>query len=767
MKNQETLFSRLLVKYKPYWPLFFLFLILSTTATYFYLRFAAPKFQATASLIIKDEKKGNDDSRLMESLNLIGSKKIIENEIEVLKSRPVIETVIKKLHLYAEVYIKKGIKNDYLFSDAPFYIEAYDPLQIKNSENDVEVAFSEDSKSIIFLDDSLVFKTNEWVTTPYGVIKINAKEAYRKLSKGEHYYVSIKNLNSKTDRILANLKVTATNKLSSIIDLKYKDKNPKLAELVLNEIIASYNLAAITEKNVLAKSTLHFIEERLNAVGTQLNDIERSIQQYKSKSGAVDISTQGQLYLQNVSTNDQKLSEINLQLSVINTLERDLANNSGTAGSHTVMLGNTDPMLTQMLGALNTSELEKEKLKKTVAENNPILIAVADQIVKMKENIHRNIVDQRKNLEAAKNNISETNTNYNALLHSIPAKERELLEISRDQNIKSGIYSFLLQKREESELSYVSNLSDSRVINYAQSLNAPVSPNPLVAFGLAIFAVFAIPVSLIAAKETLTTTILYRQEIENLTRVPVIGELEFHKKVKPLAIEVGKRTLVAEEFRRIRFALQYYLKGAASKRILVTSSLSGEGKSFVSANLAISFSLSGKKVALVDFDLHNSSLEKLFIIDKKKGIMDFVNGVVRAKDIIYPVDKYESLYFIPTGNTQNDPSELLESDNLPILMEYLESEFDYIIIDSPPVALVSDAYKLSQYCAATVYVVRHGYTPKVIVKRFDANNEIHPLNTPVMVFNGVKKRGFANTESGYGYGYRYDSNSYYNNTNNA
>jgi capsular exopolysaccharide synthesis family protein len=208
------------------------------------------------------------------------------------------------------------------------------------------------------------------------------------------------------------------------------------------------------------------------------------------------------------------------------------------------------------------------------------------------------------------------------------------------------------------------------------------------------------------------------------------------------------------------------LKGAVSKRILVTSSLSGEGKSFVSSNLAISFSLSGKKVALVDFDLHNSSLEKLFIIEKKKGIMDFVNGSVKAKDIIYSVDKYENLYFIPTGNSQNDPSELLESDNLSILMDYLESEFDFIIIDSPPVALVSDAFKLSQYCAATVYVVRHGYTPKVIIKRFDANNEIHPLNTPLMVFNGVKKRGFANTESGYGYGYRYGKNHYYSNTDN-
>lgn len=765
--SNETLFHKLMVKYVPYWPLFTIFFLLVFAATFSFLRYATPKFQATASLIIKDEKKGNDDSRLMESLNLIGSKKIIENEIEVLKSRPVIEAVIKKMHLYADVYVKKDFRKVFLYEDAPVFIEASDPIGLKSSESDIDFELIEEGKAIRLMKDRKVIKIGEWSNTDFGALKFMLRSKYRRLEKGEVYSLTVYALPVKTMQMLSDLKVSSTNKLSSVIDVKYKDKHPVLAEKVLNEIIGSYNLASIAEKNVLAKNTLKFIEERLNAVGSQLNEIERSIQQYKSKSGAVDISTQGQLYLQNVSTNDQKLSEINLQLSVINTLERDLSEKTTTAGSHTVMLGNTDPMLTQMLGSLNNAELEREKLKKTVAENNPILIAVSDQIIKIKENIYRNIIDQRKNLEATKINLSQTNTNYNSLLQAIPTKERELLEISRDQNIKSGIYSFLLQKREESELSYVSNLSDSRIVNNAQALGSPVSPNPILAFGFALIAVFGIPISIITAKETFTTTILYRQEIESLTQVPVIGELEMHKKTKPLAIEAGKRSLVGEEFRRIRYALQYYLTNATTNKILVTSSLSGEGKSFISSNLAISFSLSGKKVALVDFDLHNSSLDKIFINNPKEGVLDFLVGNIEAKDIVYPVAEYENLYFLPTGTRQGDPSEILEHERLSILMDYLEAEFDIVVIDSPPVALVSDAYRLSQYCGATVYVVRHGYTPKVIIKRLDHTNEINPLINPVVVFNGIKKRGFGVSESGYGYGYKYGYGAYYSNVEKA
>jgi capsular exopolysaccharide synthesis family protein len=728
---------------------------------YFYVHYTIPKYQASASLIIKDEKKGNDDSRLMESLNLISTKKIIENEIEVIKSRPVIEAVVKKMHLYAGVYSKEGLKTVFLFKDSPLQIEAFNVEQLKSSEGLIEAKIIEKTNSIFFPKDSLTYTLGDWVNTPYGVLKFTISEKLNSLSEGKSYFIELMSLQSKTHQIIADLKITSSNKLSSIIDLKYADRHPQLAEKVLNEIISSYNVAAVAEKNVLAKSTLQFIEERLNVVGGQLNEIERRVQQYKANVGAVDISTQGKLYLENVSNNDQRLSEINLQLSVINSLEKDISENSKNAGTHTVILNTTDPVFSQMLSSLNTAELEREKLKKTVAENNPILIAVSDQIVKIKENIYRNIIDQRKNLEAAKKNILETNTTYAALLQTIPSKERELLEISRDQQIKSGIYSFLLQKREESELSYVSNLSDSRIVNYAQALPAPVAPNKILVFGLAFVLMWSIPAGAIAMKETFTSSILYRQEIEELTTLPIVGELAQHKKNKPLAIEAGKRSLVAEEFRRIRFALQYYMPVQGLKKVLITSSLSGEGKSFVSSNLAISFALSGKKVALVDFDLHHSSLEKLFIKQSKIGIIDYLNNDILAKDIIYTVDEYDNLFFIPTGSQQEDPSVFLETGKLQLLMDYLESEFDLIVIDSPPVALVSDAFKLSPYCAATVYVVRHGYTPKQLIKRLDANNKINPLVNPLLVFNGVKNRGLLPNVSGYGYGYKGSSNPYY------
>ena len=763
MTTQETLFNKWLIKYKPYWPLFLLFMFLLLSIAYIYTQYTIPEFQATASLIIKDEKKGNDDSRLMESLNLIGSKKIIENEVEVLKSRPVIESVVKKLHLYADLYVKNGFKRKYLFDNRNIQIEASDINKLKSSNGLIEFRILNNGESIFFLADSISYHTNEWVNTRYGTLKFSLNKSNTIYNQKEVYFIELFSLQAKTYLILSALKINSSNKLSSIVDLRYTDKHPDLAEKVLNEIISSYNIAAVAEKNILAKSTLNFIEERLNVVGGQLNEIERRVQQYKAGVGAVDISTQGKLYLENVSNNDQRLSEVNLQLSVINSLEKDISDNSTTAGSHSVMLNTTDPVFSQMLSGLNSAELEREKLKKTVAENNPMLVAVSDQISKIKDNIHRNIIDYRKNLEASRKNIIETNTNYTSLLQTIPSKERELLEISRDQQIKSGIYSFLLQKREESELSYVSNLSDSRVVNYAQALPTPVSPNRLVIFSFAFILGWLIPVGAIAVKENFTTTILYRQEIEDLTVLPIIGELAQHKRIKPLAIEPGKRSLVAEEFRRIRFSLQYYMPEQGTKKILVTSSLSGEGKSFVSSNLAISFALSGKKVALVDLDLHNSSLEKLFVKEIKQGITDCLVSDTSIESIIYPVSEYPNLYFIPTGSQQNDPSVFLESDKLKVLIDYLDTEFDFIVIDSPPVVLVSDAFKLSPYCAATIYVIRHGYTPKQLIKRLDVTNKINPLINPVLLFNGVEKRGIVSDETGYGYGYNKGYNKYYTN----
>ena len=750
--KEEALIVKMATKYFPYWPLFVLLIIIGGVSSYFYLRYSVPKFQANASIIIKDEKKGNEDSKLMESLNMINTKKIIENEIEVLQSRPVIDHVVRDLKLYAPITEKIDLWGHTAYKESPVFVEHKDPDNIKGNSNDIFIQY--DAKvGAIRLNSKVVGNVGEWLNTEYGMLRFMRNENYKELKSEKIYFFNLIEIEKVTDNILRNLKVTATNRLSSIINLKYKDLSRKLSEDVLNNIINSYNDASIREKNSLAKNTLSFIEQRLNIVGADLENIEKKIQEYKANTGAVDIGTQGQLFLQNVSTNDQKLSEINFQLSVINQLEKNISVSNNITGVLPSNLGVIDPTLSQLINNLSNAELEREKLKKTVAENNPLIVSVSDQIARIKQNISENIVSQRRSLEASKDNLYQTNSNYNSLLHNIPVKERELLEISRDQTIKSGIYSFLLQKREESELSYASTISDSRVINYAQSSNIPVSPNRLLILGAAFCLVFAIPITLIGARETFNASILYRHEIESLTSIPIIGEISYNKDSKDLAVESGKRTLTAEEFRRIRYSLLYLGIDSTHKRILITSSISGEGKSFIAANLAISCSLTGKKVVLVDLDLHNSSLDKIFEKERNVGVTDYLSGDKSILDIIYEVPKYENLSFIASGSSKNDPSELIENGNIVRLLNFLDKQFDVIIIDTAPIGLVTDAHVLSNLCNTTLYVVRHTYSPKVILKRFDQNNEINPLKNPAIIFNGVKARGYLKNNYGHGYGY--------------
>lgn len=752
--KQESLFVNMMAKYLTYWPLFLLFLVLGAASVYAYLRYATPQYEATASLIIKDEKKGNDDSKILESLNIINSKKIIENEIDILQSRPILEKVVKKLNLCAPVYNGSGLNSALAYLNAPVIIECENPDSIKTVKEKILINY-DGTTGLVSLNNKYDYPVGKTVVTPFGVLKFTPNPSYTGNTTGEPFYLALLSTEEAVKRIQDNLKVSATNKLSSIINLKYRDDKPVLAADVLNEIIASYNNAGTDEKKALAKNTLSFIEARLNIVGAELDLIENKIQQYKANSGAVDISTQGQLFLQNVSANDQKMSEVNMQLLVINQLEKLVTENDNNIGMLPSALGVSDPTLSQLMNNLNGAELERERLKKTVAENNPLLVSIADQISKIKRNIVDHIQSQRKSLEASKTNITTTNNDYNTALHSIPAKERELLEISRDKNIKSGIYSFLLQKREESELSYASTLSDSKVVNYAQSSDIPVSPNKPLVLGIALLAILGLPVVFVNAREALNPNILYRQEIESLTTIPIIGEVAYNRSHKQLVIESGKRSFIAEEFRKIRNSLLFIGVNGLHKKILITSGISGEGKSFIAANLAVSFALSGKKVVLVDMDLHNSSLCKVFGKEGQPGVSNYLTGETGIKDLICPVPEYENLYFVAPGSLKNSPSELIENGRVKDLLQYLGDNFEMTIIDSEPVELVTDARLLSGDCDATLYVVKHMYSPKMLLKRFDQSNEISPLTNPGIIFNGVKTRGFIRDDYGYGYGYVY------------
>ena len=321
--------------------------------------------------------------------------------------------------------------------------------------------------------------------------------------------------------------------------------------------------------------------------------------------------------LQNVSANDQKLSEVNMQLSVLNQVQKFVTDQDNNGAIVPSTLGVSDPMLSQLLDKLYNSELEYEKLKKTVGENNPTLVAITDQINKIKPNILQNIQSQQQSLNAAKQNLYSTNGNYNSMLQSVPQKERQLLDISREQATKSNIYAFLLQKREESELSYASTVSDHMVVDNAQAGSEPVSPKKMLIYLIAVVACLGICFAIIMIRESLTGKVLYRHEIESRTSIPIIGEIAFEKSKTPLVIEAGKRSFIAEEFRKLRISLSFLGIDATHKKILVTSSISGEGKSFIAANLAVSLSLTGKKVVLVDLDLNNPTISKILNVTQE------------------------------------------------------------------------------------------------------------------------------------------------------
>ena len=351
--------------------------------------------------------------------------------------------------------------------------------------------------------------------------------------------------------------------------------------------------------------------------------------------------------------------------------------------------------------------------------------------------------------------MNSTNSSYSAVLQSIPQKEKDLVEITREHNIKTNTYNFLLEKHEETKLSHLSNAtSDSRIIDKAESSLGPVSPNRKLIYIASIVLALGLAIGLITINELFKRTILYRQEIEAYTSIPVIGEIVYGKSKEPLVIGHGKRTFIAEQFRNLRTTLPYIGLNGERKKLQVTSSVSGEGKSFIVANLGVGLALAGKKVVVLEFDLSDPTLcDKLNVTTINKGLTDYLTGEAEPADIIQQTPVHENLSVIPAGWLPENPSELIMSEKVPALLKYLSGIFDYIIIDTAPIGLLSDAYVLSPYCDATLYVVRHNHTRKVSIQRLDENNKINELKNMAIVFNGIRSRGFGN--NGYGYGYRY------------
>lgn len=737
----------LLSKYLPFWRLFAGMFLGFVIVAFIYMRITAKVYETTAAVLVKDEKKGMDESNLMEQLDLFGSKKLVENEIEIIKSRMLMHQVVEELYLYAPVTCKGTLtsRSGYVFS--PVLVQAQYPDSLIEEK---KVYFSFDSAKNEVLINGQKHPVNQWFSDGANMIRFIGNPHYVVPEDKLPLYFSVMDIRKATDDILLGMKVAQATKLASVIDITFRDAVPKRAEDILNNLIAAYNKAAINDKNAQSANTLRFINDRLKLVVSELDSVEAGIQRYKAKEGIVDISMQGQSYLENVGINDQKVSAINVQLAVMDEVEKYVQSKSDEPGIVPSTVGVTDGVLTDLLTKLSGLEVQYEGMRKTTAENNPLLIGIRNEIDRIKPSILENIHNQRKSLQASLASLSGNSDRYASIIQRLPQKERGLIAISRQQTVKNAIYSFLLQKREETALTYNSNIADTRIVDNAITAVKPVSPKGSLVYPFAAILALALAAGIVSGREVLNPNVIFRSEIQEHTMFPIIGEIsqEAGKKRQTLVIEDGKRTRIAEQFRHLRTSLGYIGIGGRKKRLLITSSTEGEGKSFIAANLAVTLSLTNKKVVLLEMDLRKPKLSKIFNINATVGLTDYLMG--ESKDANYiikstAVSKY--LFVVPCGDIPANPSELLSNGRLEELLAFLDNSFDYIIIDSAPVNPVTDAYIISPHCDATIYVVRHAVTPKAFVKTLDENTRLKNIS---IVFNGIRKRG--DDRFGYGYG---------------
>ncbi|WP_341842279.1 GumC family protein [Chitinophaga caseinilytica] len=751
-ESSADLLAMLRFRYLSYWPLFVLAALIAAGGAWAYLRYATPVYKVSASLLVKDEAKDLNESNIMSSLDLFGSKKNIENEIQILTSRTLIRDVIRKLDLYGELYAKGRLKNVSVYGESsPVNFHFVEPWAIQDGPSEFVSVGYDDKKKMVLLN-SKPYPINDTAGTPWGRMVIRMRDVATPIAEGQ-YFLKLTGERGLTQQILGKMKITPVSKMATVINLEYLDVLPSRGEAIVNDLIRVYNEAAVKDKNRMAASTMSFVEERLRIVTRELSEVEKEVARFKTNEGIVDISEQSKMFLGSVQENDSKLNEANMQLSVLESIEKYVSGKTEGVNMVPATLGLSDPVLLELVNKLYETELEKEKLKKTTGANSPSLTALNRQADMLKPGILENIHSQRANLEAGKAKLLSANDRFSSMLRSVPGKERALLEVSRQQAIKNNIYTFLLQKREETALAYAAAISDSRIVDGAETAGIPVSPRKMMVYAIAVLGGIAVVAIWITLKDMLKREITSRLEIEKETSAPIVAELLHDDSKEPLVITDGRRSLVAEQFRNLRTSLSYIGLNGNNKTLLVTSSISGEGKSFVSLNLASSLSLLRKKVVLMEFDLRKPMLSNMLGISREPGITNYLVGKAQLDDLVRKIPDNENLFLIPAGVIPPNPTELILNGRLEELITELRERFDYIIIDSAPVGLVTDARLLAPLADACLYVMRHQVTPRQYLKQIDELYRTGEMGRLSLVYNGVKPRGVANHTYGYGYGY--------------
>ena len=749
-------FSRML----SLWPWFLLSLAVCLSLAFLYLRYTNPVYNAEASIIVKDEKKGAEllDNSMMKEIGLGGNNKLVENEIEILKSYDLMEAVVNKLQLYTSVHHLGRIRDvDVFGDDIPFKFVIENPEALKEP---VQWKVTDTTNGIIFRGnkDKIPVFIRYYQTYVSDDLRFHIDQDT--LFSGPRFSNYDVSLTTPADAAVAysrQLSVDAASKVATVINLEMKDTNKKRGVATLQSLINIYNVQGIEDKNRVTDNTVDFLTERLVDVTKELQGVEGSVEKFKSENRVTDLSSDAKQYLDLSQQVDIQKAQSQTQLNIINALEKDLLANQDNPKLVPSTLGINEPSLGALIEKHNNLVLEKERRELISGPKNPLVVDLQDQIKEIRSRLISNVGNLKQAYSISLNNISGKDVALNSRIRTVPLLERKLVQITRNQNVQEQLYAFLLQKREEAAITRASNIEDSRTILRARSLGI-VSPKTNMVWAFGILLGLILPITIIGFRDFMNNKIGDVEELQRQVSIPLLGTIPHIKNLKnPIVIHARSRSAAAEQIRNIRTAISYTGIGRTVKTILVTSFQPSEGKSFASLNLAVAYSLLNKRTVILEFDLRKPTLTKSMGLTAKKGISNILAGRSGVEELLIEVPEHNgNLFVLPAGNLPPNPAELISGVNMPGLVKTLEEQFDYIIIDSPPLNVVTDATLLQEYADITLIVLRQNYTSKLVYERLNQKVTQHPDQPVYMVLNDTGKTRRYEDKYGYSSGYYHD-----------
>ena len=786
-KEENIDVKELLFKYLIHWPWFVGAVVACLIAAWVYLYMSTPVYNISATVLIKDDKKGGSAGMLsgLESLGLDGmvsSSQNIDNEIEVLRSKTIAKEVVEDLGLYISYTDEDEFPSKNMYKTSPVQVNLTpqeadlleEPMIVEvmlqpQGSMDVTVKIDDDEYQKHFEKLPAVFPTDKgtlaFFLTPDSVL--SSKRTSEETTDSEK---TIRNITATINKPLAvakayckNMTIEPTSKTTSVAVISLKNSNVQRGKDFINKLLEMYNINTNNDKNEVAQKTAEFINERISIISKELGSTEKDLESFKRGAGITDLTSDAQIALTGSAEYEKKRVENQTQINLLQDLQKYMQNEGYEVLPSNI--GLQDVNLAAAINRYNAVLVERKRLLRTSTENNPTIINLDTSISAMKENVQVSLDRVLRGLFITKADLDREANRYSRRISEAPGQEREFVSIARQQEIKAGLYLMLLQKREENAITLAATANNAKIIDDAIADEIPVSPRGRITYLIALILGVGIPVGVIYLLELTKFKIEGRADVEKLTNAPIVGDIPLtDEKQGAIAVFENQNNLMSETFRNVRTNLQFML-GNDKKVILVTSTVSGEGKSFISGNLAISLSLLGKKVVIVGLDIRKPGLNKVFNISKREqGITQYLaNPEKNLMDLVQLSDVSKNLYILPGGTVPPNPTELLARDGLDKAIETLKKNFDYVILDTAPVGMVTDTLLIGRVADLSVYVCRADYTRKneyTLINELIDGNKLPNLCT---VINGLdlKKRkygyyyGYGKYGKYYGYGKRY------------